>query len=93
MKMLGGEEALKSCRKPDIMADAVYCIVTRDSKSVTGNFFIDDEVLKEAGVTDFDSYASAPGVHSSTCVCVLSCHESLQFVTVLYKTSSFHAYR
>jgi NAD(P)-dependent dehydrogenase (short-subunit alcohol dehydrogenase family)/putative sterol carrier protein len=61
MKMLGGEEGLKNCRKPEIMADAAYCIVTRDSKSVTGNFFVDDEVLKEAGVTNFDSYASAPG--------------------------------
>lgn len=61
MRMLGGEEVLQSCRKPDIMADAAYCVITRDSKSVTGNFFVDDEVLKEAGLTNFDSYASVPG--------------------------------
>jgi citronellol/citronellal dehydrogenase len=70
MKMLGGEEGLKNCRKPEIMADAAYCIVTRDSKSVTGNFFVDDEVLKEAGVTNFDSYASAPGKASVFGCCI-----------------------
>ncbi|MCB9744181.1 MAG: NAD(P)-dependent oxidoreductase [Alphaproteobacteria bacterium] len=63
MKMLGGGEgAFAACRKPEIMADAAYAILTRDSRSCTGNFFIDDEVLAEEGVTDFDPYAVKPGV-------------------------------
>lgn len=44
MDMLGGSEVAKQCRKPEICADAAYAILTKDSKSVTGNFFIDDEV-------------------------------------------------
>ena len=48
-------------RKPDIMADAAYAILTRDPRTCTGNFFIDDEVLTRAGVTDMDQYAVTPG--------------------------------
>lgn len=44
-------------RKPSIVADAAYEIVTSDSKTVTGNFFIDEEILKLRGVTDFKQYA------------------------------------
>jgi citronellol/citronellal dehydrogenase len=44
------------------MADAAYEIVTRDSRQCTGNFFLDEEVLASAGVTDFDQYAVTPGV-------------------------------
>jgi len=51
----------KRGRKPEIMADAAYAILTRESKSCTGNFFIDDEVLASAGVTDLDQYAVTPG--------------------------------
>jgi len=49
------------CRKPEIMADAAYAILSRDSKSTTGNFFVDEEVLREEGVTDFDHYSVVPG--------------------------------
>lgn len=49
------------CRKPSIVADAAYSILQRDSKSVTGNFFVDEEVLREDGVTDFDHYSVVPG--------------------------------
>jgi citronellol/citronellal dehydrogenase len=49
------------CRKPEIMADAAYEILNRDSKANTGNFYIDEEVLKEAGITDFDHYSVLPG--------------------------------
>lgn len=49
------------CRKPEIMADAAYAILNRDSKSTTGNFFVDEEVLRADGVTDFDHYAVVPG--------------------------------
>jgi citronellol/citronellal dehydrogenase len=48
-------------RKPEIMADAAHAILSRDARNCTGNFFIDDEVLKEAGVQDLDQYAVAPG--------------------------------
>ena len=59
--LLGGNDAIRHARKPEIMADAAYAILTRESRKCTGNFFIDDEVLREAGVTDFDLYAVAPG--------------------------------
>lgn len=45
-----------SSRTPAIMADAAYEILTRPSRDCTGNFFIDDDVLEEAGVTDFSVY-------------------------------------
>jgi citronellol/citronellal dehydrogenase len=48
-------------RKPEILADAAHAILTRDSRNCTGNFFIDDEVLAEAGITDLDAYAVKPG--------------------------------
>jgi len=49
-------EQLKHCRTPEIMADAAYEILTRPSRECTGNFFIDDTLLAEAGVTDFAKY-------------------------------------
>jgi citronellol/citronellal dehydrogenase len=48
-------------RKPEIMADAAHAILTRDPRTCTGNFFIDDDVLREAGVKDLDQYAVTPG--------------------------------
>jgi citronellol/citronellal dehydrogenase len=59
--VLGGDEGMKRCRKPEIMADAAYAILNRPAKECTGNFFIDDEVLAAEGVTDFDQYAVSPG--------------------------------
>jgi citronellol/citronellal dehydrogenase len=52
---------VKRSRKPEIMGDAAHAILVRPSTECTGNFFIDDEVLKAAGVTDFDVYAVTPG--------------------------------
>jgi len=59
--VLGGDEGMKACRKPEIMADAAYAIFNRPAKSCSGNFFIDDEVLAAEGVTDLDQYAVSPG--------------------------------
>ena len=59
--ILGGEDGMKRCRKPEIMADAAYAILNRPAKTCTGNFFIDDEVLAAEGVTNFDKYAVSPG--------------------------------
>lgn len=61
MEMLGGNEIGKNCRKPEVVADAAYAILTRKSDSFTGNFCIDEYILKEAGVTDMDQYAVSPG--------------------------------
>lgn len=60
--LLGGEELVKQSRKPEIMADAAYAILTKNSREVTGNFFIDDEVLAKEGVTDFKQYSVDPSV-------------------------------
>jgi citronellol/citronellal dehydrogenase len=49
------------CRTPEIMADAAYQILIADTKTTTGNFFIDDEVLKAAGVTDLGKYSVVTG--------------------------------
>ena len=62
MNMLGGEAMIAACRKPEIMSDAAHVVLTRDSRSCTGNFFLDDEVLASVGVTDLERYAQVPGV-------------------------------
>jgi len=54
--LLGGDMMAQKSRTPEIMADAAYEILTKDSKECTGNFFIDDDVMKEAGVTDLRKY-------------------------------------
>lgn len=59
--LLGGDEALKCSRTPDIVADAAYHILTRDAADCTGNFFIDSEVMRDAGISDLDKYAVSPG--------------------------------
>lgn len=61
VNMLGGETMMKASRKPEIVADAAYVIVTRPSQDCSGNFFIDENVLQENGVADFDHYAVTPG--------------------------------
>jgi citronellol/citronellal dehydrogenase len=61
LAMLGGLTPPENCRKPEIMADAAHVILTRDSRGHTGNFYIDDEVLRQAGVANFEKYAVAPG--------------------------------
>jgi citronellol/citronellal dehydrogenase len=59
--LLGGDAAMKGSRKPDIMADAAHVIFNRPAAECTGNFFIDDEVLKSAGKTDLSEYSVVPG--------------------------------
>lgn len=60
--LLGGEETIRGSRKPEIMGDAAYAILTKASSECTGNFFVDDDVLKAEGVTDLSSYAVDPSV-------------------------------
>lgn len=59
--LLGGDKMMKQSRKPTIMADAAHAILCRPSRECTGQFFIDDEVLRAEGVEDLDVYAVAPG--------------------------------
>jgi len=58
----GAREQLDRTRQPSIMADAAHAILIRDARTTTGNFFLDDEVLRAAGVTDFARYAVKPGM-------------------------------
>jgi len=58
--LLGGETVASQSRLPDILADAAYAIFNRRSREATGNFYIDEEVLRAEGVADFSKYA--PGV-------------------------------
>jgi citronellol/citronellal dehydrogenase len=50
-----------ACRTPEILADAAYIILNRESASCSGNFFVDDEVLASAGITDLEKYSVVPG--------------------------------
>jgi citronellol/citronellal dehydrogenase len=59
--LLGGEEAIRGSRTPDIMADAAYAILTKPSRAFSGNFCIDEDILRRAGVTDFAPYQAVPG--------------------------------
>ena len=58
--LLGGDDAAARARSPEIVADAAHVIFSRPSRDFTGNFCIDDEVLRSAGVTNLDAYASVP---------------------------------
>jgi citronellol/citronellal dehydrogenase len=56
MAMIGGWEASNKSRKPEIVADAAYVILNRPAREFTGQFCIDDEVLRSEGVTDLSRY-------------------------------------
>ena len=57
---LAGEEGLRHCRTPEIMADAAYAIFNKPSRALTGQFLIDDTFLYGEGVRDFDAYKVDP---------------------------------
>lgn len=54
------EQIFRASRRPEIVADAAFQILTRNSRECSGNFFIDEEVLSMAGVTNFEQYAVTP---------------------------------
>jgi citronellol/citronellal dehydrogenase len=58
---LGGEAMLRMSRKPDIMADAAHAMLCRSARSYSGNFVLDEDVLRETGMSDFSGYAAVPG--------------------------------
>jgi citronellol/citronellal dehydrogenase len=49
------------CRRPEILADAAWFVLTSDAKTTSGNFFIDDELLAAHGITDLERYSVTPG--------------------------------
>lgn len=57
---LAGDEGMAMCRTPEIMADAAYWIFNQPARTCSGNFFIDDIVLYQAGERDFDKYRVDP---------------------------------
>jgi citronellol/citronellal dehydrogenase len=59
INMIPGVE-LARCRKPEIVADAAHAVLSRDARGFAGHFLIDEDVLREAGVTDFSQYAVDP---------------------------------
>lgn len=58
--LLGGDEMVARSRTPEILADAAYAILCKPAATTTGNFFLDEDVLRAEGVTDFDRYANDP---------------------------------
>jgi citronellol/citronellal dehydrogenase len=66
VEMLGGDAMIKHCRHPEIMADAAHAVLVRESSACTGNFFIDEDVLRAEGTTDFRDYAVDPSVEPMT---------------------------
>ncbi len=64
--LLGGDEIIAHARRPEIVADAAHQILTRPSRECTGKFFIDEQVLRAAGVTDFDQYSVTAGAELLT---------------------------
>jgi citronellol/citronellal dehydrogenase len=59
--LLGGEELVRRSRKPEIVADAAFYILQQEAKANTGNSYLDEEVLRAAGIHDLESYAVSPG--------------------------------
>ncbi|XP_023288912.1 hydroxysteroid dehydrogenase-like protein 2 [Orussus abietinus] len=60
IEMLTGPNSGSISRKPEIMADAVYSLICKNSKSLTGQFLIDEDILRREGITDFSTYAFDP---------------------------------
>jgi citronellol/citronellal dehydrogenase len=59
MNLLGGDQAIRRSRKPEIMADAACAILQRPARQCSGNFFIDEEVLHQEGISNLDQYSFA----------------------------------
>lgn len=61
LAMLGDAVKTEYCRTPDIVAEAAWAVLTRPSRQTTGQFLLDEDVLREEGETDFEKYAVSPG--------------------------------
>ena len=60
INMIPGVDA-RNCRTPRIVADAAHAVLVREARGFSGHFLIDEDVLRETGVSDFDAYAVEPG--------------------------------
>jgi citronellol/citronellal dehydrogenase len=58
--LMGGAETVRHCRRPEILADAAHAILCRDSRGCSGNFFLDEDVLRGEGMTDLSAYRADP---------------------------------
>lgn len=58
--LLGGDDAVRRCRKPEIVADSAHWILTQPSRDCSGQFFVDEDVLRDSGVQDLSNYAVDP---------------------------------
>lgn len=61
VEVMYSKEALAFCRTDQIMADAAYALLTKNSRTRTGEFLYDEDVLKQEGITDYDQYLVSPG--------------------------------
>jgi citronellol/citronellal dehydrogenase len=61
LNLLGGDEVAKHGRTAEVVADAAIAVLRRDARACTGNFFVDEDVLRAEGVTDFERYAVRQG--------------------------------
>ncbi|MBL7697264.1 MAG: NAD(P)-dependent oxidoreductase [Chitinophagaceae bacterium] len=61
--LLGGDQLIAHSRKPEIVADAAFVILSKPGGEQSGNFFIDENVLREHGVENFDAYSVTPGAN------------------------------
>jgi len=66
--LLGGSEMVSKSRTAEIMGDSAHVILTSDSRQVTGQYFVDEQVLRAVGITDFSRYAVTPGTPDSELV-------------------------
>jgi citronellol/citronellal dehydrogenase len=60
--LLGGDDMVRRSRTPEILADAAWHILTSPSRTTTGNFFLDEDLLRSRGVTDFSGYLVDPAM-------------------------------
>jgi len=58
--LLGGDALMQMSRKPEIVADAAWAVLSKPSRECTGNFFIDEDVLQKEGIVDLEKYAVDP---------------------------------
>lgn len=65
IEMIMGEAGVKGSRIPEIMSDAAYAILTKPSREMTGQFVIDDDILRKEGITDFEPYSNVLGKYST----------------------------
>ncbi len=61
VNMLGGDYLMNQSRTPEIMSDSAFAIFSKDAKTFSGNFLVDEDFLRSEGVTDFEKYSVVPG--------------------------------